>query len=280
MVAAVALAPVAGAGVMTLTLLLMFAVAFGLKVAYDGTLGKIAVAAAERIDDIAPTILGRTVPGFHELADAIMAVHEAISEALGELVRRAEAGVAYFWDFIADTFDYMGAQIAGLAESTAGAVTTITRQVVPRAMREAVQEASRRTTALARDLAHLTTVALPGIRADVGALGGKLSDLTGRLRDIRDRVRAHDRLLTGVGITGLVMIALRRMGLGFLRCGNLRKTGRRLCGLDPQLLDALLVMPLVLAGAISVERLTRELLDDADVVEAALRKGFTELRGL
>ena len=270
----------AGAAIIALTQLLGWCIAFGLLYLYRRTLSAILLGVADAIDGIAVGAFGRTVRLGGPIAAAFRRADGAITQALENWIRGAEIALAFFWDQLAENVEWLGQTIADLADTTAGAISTVVRQEIPAATKRAVAQAQRGVQAVAGDVARLTTVALPGIRADVRGVGGQVGRLGDVIRGLRSRVNAHGRLLTGAGITGLVMIALRRMGLGFLRCGNLRKTGRRLCGLDPRLLDAMLVLPLALAGTISIERTARELLAQSETVELALRRGFKELRAL
>jgi hypothetical protein len=66
------------------------------------------------------------------------------------------------------------------------------------------------------------------------------------------RVRALEkRLAVPVGIAAVVA-ALGRLGLGWIRCNNVRKAGRSVCGIDSSLLDSLLLDTLAVFSIVSV----------------------------
>lgn len=70
--------------------------------------------------------------------------------------------------------------------------------------------------------------------------------------NIWKRLRALERkLATPVGIAA-VIAALGRLGLGWIRCNNVRRVGKSVCGFDSNLLDTLLLDGLAIFGAVSV----------------------------
>lgn len=76
---------------------------------------------------------------------------------------------------------------------------------------------------------------------------------------IRARLRRLERSLpAAVGIAA-VIAAIGRLGLGFLRCGNVKKMGKRVCGMDTSLLDSLLLDTLAIFSVLSVVEFTHEL---------------------
>lgn len=59
--------------------------------------------------------------------------------------------------------------------------------------------------------------------------------------------------LTPAGIVGLVAgSVLARMGLSWLKCGNVGKVGKRVCGLNTQILDSLLAGLIAVFGTIGI----------------------------
>lgn len=102
------------------------------------------------------------------------------------------------------------------------------------------------------EIAHVIDWSIPRLRARDRAL----SDSLGRLWH---RVRAERHAL-GIGaFTGLLVMALGRLGLGWMRCKGFTKLGKRACGMNPSLLEALLADTLLIAGTISIVELAREL---------------------
>lgn len=90
---------------------------------------------------------------------------------------------------------------------------------------------------------HALTHALPGAIAIP-----KFPSLSGILK----RIRRLERRTVIAGGIALVIAALGRLGLGWIRCNNVRKAGKSLCGIDLGLLDELLLGTTAIFGAISV----------------------------
>ena len=76
---------------------------------------------------------------------------------------------------------------------------------------------------------------------------------------IRARLRRLERSLPAVVGVAAVVAAIGRLGLGFLRCGNVKKMGKRVCGMDTRLLDSWLLDTLAIFSVLSVVEFTREL---------------------
>ena len=76
---------------------------------------------------------------------------------------------------------------------------------------------------------------------------------------IRARLRRLEKgAAVGAGVAAVV-IALGRLKLGFIRCGNFRKFGKRACGMDTNLLDSLLLDTLAIFSIVSVVEFATEL---------------------
>jgi hypothetical protein len=70
--------------------------------------------------------------------------------------------------------------------------------------------------------------------------------------NIWKRIRALEKkLAVPVGIAAVVA-AIGRLGLGWVRCNNVRKAGRSVCGIDSSLLDSLLLDTLAVFSIVSV----------------------------
>lgn len=132
-------------------------------------------------------------------------------------------------------------------------VHTITRTVV-RVEKIAGAKADRyivhKVGVLAGELEHVIEWTIPGLRARERALGGSL----GRLWH---RVRARETRIGATAAAALVAAALARLGMGALRCKNVNRVAKNICGMNPAALDALLAGTIVLASPISVVELTK-----------------------
>ncbi len=76
---------------------------------------------------------------------------------------------------------------------------------------------------------------------------------------IRARLRRLERSLPATAVAAAVIAVLARLGLGFLRCGNVKKAGKSVCGMNTGLLDSLLLDTVALLSVVSVVEFAREL---------------------
>jgi hypothetical protein len=67
-----------------------------------------------------------------------------------------------------------------------------------------------------------------------------------------NRLKRLERLLTATGAAALVIAGLAHLGLRWLRCSNVTKAGRAICGTDGNLLESLLGDVLLVVGLVSV----------------------------
>jgi hypothetical protein len=88
-----------------------------------------------------------------------------------------------------------------------------------------------------RELEHVRTRDLPRIRAKDHAQDKSLSNH-------RTRIGRLEKILTVAGIGALVWSLFGRWGIRWLRCRNVNKVGRFLCGMNSRLLDDLLTLGL------------------------------------
>lgn len=76
--------------------------------------------------------------------------------------------------------------------------------------------------------------------------------LPATVKGIRGRLGRLERLAKPAAFAALVAAALARLGAGWIRCTNTRRAGKALCGLDPDLLEALLGGVLLVSGGMSI----------------------------
>jgi hypothetical protein len=70
-------------------------------------------------------------------------------------------------------------------------------------------------------------------------------------------LRNLERSIAGVSALALVGTALARLGLNWIRCRRVGRVGKAVCGMDSQLLGALLADATLIIGTISIVELTR-----------------------
>lgn len=113
------------------------------------------------------------------------------------------------------------------------------------------------TKPIAAEIAGVIEIDLPRIRARERALSDELARLW---------KWAHRRggvIAAGIGL-GALAYALGRLGLGWLRCSNVKRAGKRVCGMDHSLLESMLADTLAIVGTVSLVEFIR----DAQAVEA------------
>jgi hypothetical protein len=153
--------------------------------------------------------------------------------------------------------------------------TTIIRRQVVRAGKVAAHAApailTLRVGAIAAELDHALDWTIPRLRARERATESEI----GRLWR---RVRANERRgVVALGLAALVA-ALAKLGLGWARCSNVKRVGKSICGMNPDLLGSLLAGALVVASPISVVDLTKAAQTFTAEAEDGLRWFVRELQ--
>ncbi len=125
-------------------------------------------------------------------------------------------------------------------------------------------------------LATAIAVTIPG---ELGRIGAEAGSAARAARKALRWARRHERLLLGSAFTALMIRALSRVGAGWIRCGNVRKVGRRLCATDSSYLDDLLALTIVAGAAINIEVFAKALQEIADVEMRAIRAALRAADG-
>lgn len=278
--------PAVGALVAAMGLALVWVASSGMLTVWRRSLGKLLIWLADQLDTV--KFFGKHIFGF--LSSRLRALEKTVDHWLGEAVEWSGKGATVLFRFFIDIQKWMAREIADLAADTYHALTgvttttvtkvtkvinhtvvkpingklkviTKTATVMPTLALKRIKTLEAKVVRLSRAVAHAGTVALPFPR--IGALERKAKAQAARIG------RLEKLLLGGVAV-GAVWAALRRLGLGWTRCSNVTKTGKRVCGMDPDLLESLLGATLILAGTISLEQLARELQEPAELVTDAM----------
>lgn len=214
-------------------------------------------------------------------ASAFSAVSHAISVAASHRL-----GTLTHWlDAMTARLALLRTAGAAFARDTAHGFERIAGHVIPREVGRATRPIDRRAkkalkigvaaglfgAGLAKHFAHVlgrevrpalhslhraTAVTLP--RA-IGRVGARERALERHIREKVDPALRRLAKLTGVGvIVGLIVKTLARR-FPWLFCRKVKTVGGRLCGLDQDLLNALLLDTVLIAGGISVVEFAREL---------------------
>lgn len=105
---------------------------------------------------------------------------------------------------------------------------------------------------------HRHWKALVAAVAGAGVLGYPSGlGLQDTIAAIKKRLKSLEKYGVGAAAVGAVGYALSRLGLGGGRCNNTDKALKRLCGLDPNLLESILADTLAVFGTISIVELAK-----------------------
>jgi hypothetical protein len=196
--------------------------------------------------------------------DAQMAARwHALASLVTQLAYDTKAAAILDWNIARKVATSFGntviTQVVGAAHKVVKVVQsevhTVTRTVV-RVEKivgtKADAAVARAVGVLEGEIGHVIDWTIPRLRARERTL----SDSLGKLWH---RVRANEGKLALGAAAALVVTALGRLGLGFLRCKGIRSAGKRVCGMNPSLLEALLADTLLVLGTVSLVEFAKEL---------------------
>lgn len=262
--------------------LVMIALAY----AYKSTLGAVLeVLAGVFAMVVIPNPIGHDIHPLKWIADGITELDNLILAALGAGIKGTEWAYHKMVHYQAYALQEIGHAIGDLAEGTYKALVHALTVNVPRQIAAAIAAAQLGATHalghLRRDLAaaeHEIATDVAAIRRDLAAaeratgkaarhaeqtaagaataaIAATLPRIKGVEHDFEQaaaRLRSLGRVLTPAGIIGLVAAAIGRMGLGWVRCGNVKDVGKAVCGMDRGLLDAILADATLILGTVSL----------------------------
>jgi hypothetical protein len=247
-------------GAVTLVLVLACLVCYGLREAWGHTIGYGLRWVADEIENVSVSLgwFGSAHP-FGFLARALRKTDHVVAHALAVAALNTENAAVTMWHMTATVFWWSVHETKSLAVDTFHAlehtVTVIVPDAAKWARREAVsfahslvhQEAAARRAA-DDELHHLAHVAGADARtagreaehalgwseAEVGYLDREIGSLKARLREI-------ERTLSPAAIVALIGATIfNDFGLGWLRCSQVGRLGRAVCGLPTSLFSDLL----------------------------------------
>lgn len=273
-------APAAGAGIEAIAafgLILSFAVCWALRQVWVATLGWLMHKLADLIDfSISIPIKGSIRP-LEGAANAIRAASDNVSNALGYLALKSENGAVWLFHQAAQQLRWMAAEIAGLAEDVWKGIDHIETRVIPQAIRLGAKQVQRRLRgieatlgrfehafarrlhgidALLKRLEHTLTHTLPH---ELHAIRSRAGTTSKQLRRLARRTSRLEKTLAGAGIVAIVGTALSRLGLRWLRCPQVGKFGKRICGANPSWLEDFFTGMLLVTGTVSLVELIKDL---------------------
>jgi len=270
--------PAALYGLAALGTFVAFIALWGLQHGWDATLGTALRWLGDRFGAISiPTGPFGHVHPFGFVADAFHAVDHNVSHALAAAALSCQHAFVYTSSHAAQMARLLAHEVAVGAEAVYAAFHHYGAVTLPRFGRHTLRHVQQFIEALlvhalkgvahslatllkalhlVRAQAHSTAVAVEHgfawtrsrfktAERDIGRLGRRLTTL--------------EKLATVAGLTGLVAAVLSRLGLGWLRCSNVRRVGKNTCGMDTDLLSSLLQDTLLIAGTISLIEFIRDL---------------------
>lgn len=233
-------------------------------------------------------------------ANGVHAVGKRLNNVMSAAALRLEGAISQTWHVLAYLVDQTGKAIWEATEVGARALWTVEVRYpldVISALAHKAHGTISKTTKVTTTVVKRVTVVqgvtakqLVAVRRDLAALKHRVAALSvagagaialpwPRLGTLERKAAAQAKRLTKVekrfgalAFAGLVAAALAKLGAGWIRCSNVRKTGKRVCGMDTDLLETLLGSTLLLTSAISLEQLARELQEPAELVTDAMHK--------
>jgi len=260
-------------GIAILALVASFVVLIGLQKGWSVTFGWI----FRTLGDSLMVVGIAGVHPFHKVGTWLRSLDRNVYHALGVAALGCEHAASWLWTQTANQVAWIGREIADLAHDTAQALGAVNTTIVKPAVKIIDRNSVVRIGKVSAALGLVITARLPALVRSVAALSVKVAHLTktvavdvGRLEakagraaaDIRShglRLSKLEKALSGIGAAALVGTALARLGLQWLRCPNVGRAGRAVCGMDGNLLESLLIDAAVLAVAFNIEEFAREL---------------------
>lgn len=262
------------------------AVLIALSYAYNNSLGAVLrwISQALLVTVTLPWPIGRVT--FTALSKAVASIDNEIRDALAAGIQGLEWAWHAMIHAVAVELQQIGDSIEQVAQGALAGLDDLRRITIPalldntlRSLRSAIGLLQRQMAQVLHDLAHLSqplekviyrdvpqaaakVATLPKIvvvdvpNAVSKAVAGVLPRLHGideSLSDAWKRLRTIGRTLTPAGILGLVGAAVfSQFGLGWLKCSNVNKVGKSVCGMNAGVLEGLLSGLLALFGTFSL----------------------------
>lgn len=223
------------------------------------------------------SVLGRHPLG--HVAGWLRAQAKNIDHLLAEGALASERGAVVLFKLFLNLQVWIAHEIADLATDvwhalghvervTVTRVTKVVTHTVVKPLRTTVTVVRGTSATVAKQLSAQTRALSARVSRLEHALGHAVASpfpSIGRLeRDVANqskRLRKAEKALAAGASAALVLTALKRMGLGWLRCSNVSRAGKAVCGMDARLLESLLFDALALTVAFNLRTFAEELQD-------------------
>ena len=272
------LAPEAGLGVAAIATALGWLILAVILWVYRRSLGRLLLYFADRLDSIRFLRVRPLGP----LAASLRYVHKQIDHYLAEGMLACEKATVYLLVQMRNLLMWAVRETADLAEATAHALGMQRIVNVPDTVRSLTAPlrsaiAQLRRTAIALD--HQIDATFGRARRGIDALTKPVTKtLPKAIRSVSARVGRLERgvasprwwrkhwasVITPAIAAGIFTAALSRLGLRWLRCSNVKKAGKSVCGMDASLLDDLLFGIVTLGIVLNVREFSREMQEVAE----------------
>lgn len=263
------LLPAAGEAAIALTLLLACLVSLGLLWGYRATLKQLFGILAATFDKVGFSVLHVSFYPLRPLATALRWVAGQIDYLLATFVTATQGGVVYFWNLLTGQLTALANLLGSLAETVEHALARTERVVIPQHITNITRTTIQRIGLSRAAAQRIAARSIATVEHDIAGVRGDLNALRELGIRLGRRIAKLERTsLTGVA-TGAVVLALSKVGMGWLRCRNVNKAGRGVCRMDTGLLDSLLADSLIFFGTFSLVEFARELQGlEADAAKA------------
>lgn len=247
------------------------------------------------------------------VASQVVNLTKWLTHSIGSHFKAVEWHAVGWLSAMADYLDYTGESIAGIAYDLSHVVHWLVGVEIPKLVKaipgevgKVVHYVTTRVTHIERTIVKLpgltraqiraaVAVAIPGViahdlpyfdwlkkhlkaleRVIAGAGGAVLGGLLHLPRDligIRKRLGRLEKIIAGsLGVT-IVVAALTKLGLNWIRCNNWRRVGREVCAADPSLISELFGLGITAAVIVDF----RGIVKLAQSVETVTAKGIHDV---
>ena len=276
------LAPEAGLGVAAIATALGWLVLAVALWIYRRSVGKVLLYLAGRMDAIAVTVLSHKIRPLAPLSASLRYVHKQIDHMLAEGMLACEKATVYLLVQMRNLLMWAVRETADLAEATAHALgmqrivnvpDTVRSLTAP--LRSAIAQLRRTAIALdhqidatfgraRRGIDALTKPVTKTLPKAIKRLGARVAVLERGVASPRWWRKHWASVITPAIAVGIFTAALSRLGLRWLRCSNVKKAGRGICGMDSSLLEDLLFGVATFALVLNLEEFAKQM---GEVVE-------------
>jgi len=288
-----------------LDILATCAVLIALSFAYRSSIGALLEILAKAFKAASWKVPYVGTVGLGFLAGPIESVDNSIRDALAAGISSTEWAWHVFLGQITGAWQWIGRTVDEVATDTAGALKHLVKETVPaivagllvgptlllktlgvtvgqleRDVKQALA-ASGKTIVKVEHVAVGTAAAVPKIvtvtiPAAVKTAVALPSDITRgideTLKATKEKLDKLARTLTPAGILGLTAAAvLSGLGLGWLKCSNVNKVGKRLCGLNANTIEQLLAGLVVVFGTLDLVKFSKQVQGVTDEFEGVAR---------